>query len=216
MLAGRRLYFVTGVDGPVEAALTGGVDVVQLRAKDAGDDEIVAAGRRFRRLTRAAGVLFVVDDRPDLAVACDADGVHVGQDDVPVEEARRIVGPRRLVGLSTHSAEQFRAARGVDYVGVGPVFATPTKPGRAAVGLELVREAARVAPVPWFAIGGIDLSNVADVVAAGAARIAVVRAIQDAPDPAAAAARLRSRLDSDAATDLFRRARPRRPAPPSA
>lgn len=200
MLDGRRLYFVTGIDGPVEAALAGGVDVVQLRAKDAPDDEILAAGRRFRALTRAAGALFVVDDRPDLAVACDADGVHVGQDDVPIEDARAVVGRERLVGLSTHSPEQVRAARGVDYLGVGPVFATPTKPGRAPVGLELVREAARIARVPWFAIGGIDLDTVDAVVAAGATRIAVVRAIQDAPDPVAAAEALRSALGSDPAT----------------
>ncbi|MGZ4353085.1 MAG: thiamine phosphate synthase, partial [Gaiellaceae bacterium] len=140
MLDGRRLSFVTGIDGPVEAALAGGVDVVQLRDKDASDDELVEAGRRFRRLTREAGALLVVNDRPDLAVACDADGVHVGQDDLPVAEARAVVGPKRLVGLSTHSPEQIRAARGVDYLGVGPVFATPTKPGREPVGLELVRD----------------------------------------------------------------------------
>ena len=193
-LDGRRLYFVTGIDGPVEAALAGGVDVVQLRDKDASDDELVEAGRRFRRLTREAGALLVVNDRPDLAVACDADGVHVGQDDLPVAAARAIVGPERLVGLSTHSPEQIRAAAGADYLGVGPVFATPTKPGREPVGLELVREAARSAMVPWFAIGGIDLETVAQVLAAGATRIAVVRAIADAPDPRAAAAALISDL----------------------
>lgn len=194
MLAGLRLYFVTGIDGPVEAALAGGVDIVQLRDKHASDAELVEAGRRFRRLTRAAGALLVVNDRPDLAVACDADGVHVGQEDLPVAEARAVVGPERLVGLSTHSPEQIRAAAGADYLGVGPVFATPTKPGREPVGLELVREAARVAQVPWFAIGGIDLRTVSQVVAAGATRIAVVRAIGDAADPRAAAAALISDL----------------------
>ena len=194
VLTGRRLYFVTGIDGPVEAALAGGVGVVQLRDKDAADGELVEAGRRFRRLTREAGALLVVNDRPDLAVACDADGVHVGQDDLPVAAARAIVGPERLVGLSTHSPEQIRAAAGADYLGVGPVFATPTKPGREPVGLELVREAARSAQVPWFAIGGIDLETVSQVVAAGATRIAVVRAIADAPDPRAAAAALISDL----------------------
>lgn len=200
MLDGRRLYFVTGLDGPVEAALAGGADLVQLRAKDAPDGEIVAAGRRFHRLTREAGALFVVNDRPDLALACDADGVHVGQDDVPVAEARAVVGPERLVGLSTHTPEQIRAAHGVDYIGVGPVFATPTKPGREPVGLELVREAARAARVPWFAIGGVDLDTVEAVIAAGASRIAVVRAIAGAADPRAAAATLRSQLGSDPAS----------------
>ncbi|HSP73938.1 MAG TPA: thiamine phosphate synthase [Gaiellaceae bacterium] len=200
MLRGRRLYFVTGIDGPLEAALAGGVDVVQLRDKDASDVEIVEAGRRFRRLTRGAGALLVVNDRPDLAAACDADGVHVGQDDMTVAEARAIVGPARLVGLSTHSPEQIREAAGADYLGVGPVFATPTKPGRPPVGLELVREAARAAQVPWFAIGGVDLDTVAEVVAAGATRIAVVRAIADAADPRAAAAALRSQLGSDPAS----------------
>jgi thiamine-phosphate pyrophosphorylase len=187
-----RLYFVTDdvPDRVVAGALEGGVDVVQLRMKDAPDEAIVAAGKRFRRLTRAVGALFVVNDRPDLAVRCEADGVHVGQDDLPVAEVRA-AAPGLLVGLSTHSPEQIRAAADVDYIGVGPVYATPTKEGRVPVGLELVREAARVATVPWFAIGGIDETNAADVVAGGATRIAVVRAIRDAPDPRAAAARLR-------------------------
>jgi thiamine-phosphate pyrophosphorylase len=187
-----RLYFVTDAvpDRVLAAALEGGVDVVQLRMKDASDGEVVAAARRFRRLTREAGALFLVNDRPDLALRCEADGVHVGQDDMPVAEVRA-AAPGLLVGLSTHSSEQIRAARDVDYVGVGPVYATPTKEGRAPVGLELVRDAVEAATVPWFAIGGIDETNAAEVVAAGATRIAVVRAIRDADDPRAAAARLR-------------------------
>jgi thiamine-phosphate pyrophosphorylase len=187
-----RLYFVTDdvPDRVVAEALEGGVDVVQLRMKDAPDEAIVAAGKRFRRLTRDAGALFVVNDRPDLAVLCEADGVHVGQDDLAIAEARA-AAPGLLVGLSTHSPEQIHAAGDVDYIGVGPVYATPTKEGRVPVGLELVREAARMAAVPWFAIGGIDETNAADVVAAGATRIAVVRAIRDSPDPRKAAARLR-------------------------
>ena len=189
-----RLYFVTDAEGDFErlvaAALRGGVDVVQLRAKEATDEEIVTAGRVFRRLCSREGALFVLNDRPDLAVACDADGVHVGQDDTPVAEARAIVGDDRLVGLSTHTPEQIEAAAGVDYISVGPVFATPTKPDGEPVGLDLVRFAAAHATVPWFAIGGIDETTVAEVAEAGASRIAVVRAIRDAEDPRAAAAAL--------------------------
>jgi thiamine-phosphate pyrophosphorylase len=197
VLEDARLYLVTGIAPRLEwllaEALAGGVDVVQLREKDADDDEIVRAGRVFRRLTREAGALFVLNDRPDLAMRCDADGVHVGQDDMPVAEVRQLA-PELLVGLSTHSPEQIHAAAGVDYIGVGPVYATPTKAGREPVGLELVREAARSAAVPWFAIGGIDEANAAEVVAAGAGRLAVVRAIRDADDPRAASARLRAAL----------------------
>jgi thiamine-phosphate pyrophosphorylase len=196
VLEDARLYFVTGIvaERTLAAALEGGVDVVQLREKDAPDDEIVRAGRLFRRLTREAGALFFVNDSPELALRCEADGVHVGQDDLPVAQVRELVGDRLLVGLSTHSPEQIRAAAAVDYVGVGPVYATPTKAGREPVGLKLVREAASSATVPWFAIGGIDEGNVDEVVAAGAERIAVVRAIRDAADPAATARELRRRL----------------------
>jgi thiamine-phosphate pyrophosphorylase len=195
VLEDARLYFVTGIvpERVLAAALEGGVDVVQLREKDASGDELLAAGRLFRRLTRAAGALFVVNDSPELALRCEADGVHVGQDDLPVPEVRALVGDL-IVGLSTHSPEQIRAAEGVDYIGVGPVYATPTKAGRAPVGLELVEEAARAAALPWFAIGGIDLENVDEVVAAGASRIAVVRALRDADDPRATAQALRRRL----------------------
>lgn len=197
-LAGARLYFVTDAlpAERLEAALAGGVDVVQLRLKEAADEEIVAAGRVFREACDRHGALFVLNDRPDLVEACGADGVHVGQEDVPPAEARAVVGPERIVGLSTHSEQQLAAAMGepVDYVAVGPVFETPTKPGRPAVGLELVRTAAATARLPWFAIGGIDVENAADVVAAGAERVAVVRAIRDAEDPAAAARALRALL----------------------
>jgi thiamine-phosphate pyrophosphorylase len=196
VLQDARLYFVTGIVGEqtLAAALAGGVDVVQLREKDADAATIVHAGKLFRRLTRQAGALFIVNDSPELALRCEADGVHVGQDDLPVPRVRELVGDRLLVGLSTHSATQIRSAEGVDYIGVGPVYATPTKEGRAPVGLELVREAAASAAVPWFAIGGIDEGTVDDVVAAGAERIAVVRAIRDAADPEATARALRRRL----------------------
>ena len=160
-----RLYLVCGVhdDAFVSAALRGGVDIVQLRDKTAGDDTIVSVGRRYRRLCHAAGALLIVNDRPDLALACDADGVHVGQDDDSVGDARRVLGGRALVGLSTHTPEQVDAADGVDYIGVGPVHQTPTKPGRAAVGLALVRYAAAHAAVPFFAIGGIDAALAGEV-----------------------------------------------------
>jgi thiamine-phosphate pyrophosphorylase len=194
-LRDARLYLVCG-DRPDEflaAVLGAGVDIVQLRMKDAGDEEIVAAGRRFARLAADHDALFILNDRPDLVAAAGADGVHVGQDDTPVAEARALVGPDRIVGLSTHSPEQVDAAAGlpVDYIGVGPVHATPTKPGRPAVGLELVSYAADHAGLPWFAIGGIAPDNAAAVRAAGAERVAVVRALTEASDPALAARSLR-------------------------
>jgi thiamine-phosphate pyrophosphorylase len=197
-LARARLYFVTDAipADRLEAALAGGVDVVQLRLKDASDADVVGTARAFRDACDRHGALFLLNDRPDLVAACGADGVHVGQDDLPPAEARAIVGAGRILGLSTHSEEQLAAAvdAPVDYVAVGPVFETPTKPGRAAVGLELVRAAAATARLPWFAIGGIDVANAAAVVAAGAARLAVVRAIRDADDPEAAAHALRALL----------------------
>jgi thiamine-phosphate pyrophosphorylase len=188
-LAAARLYLVADASAApwLDAALRGGVDIVQLREKDARDDALLEAAARFRAACAEHGALFILNDRPDLVAAAGADGVHVGQDDVPVAEARRLVGDDRLVGLSTHSPAQVDAAAGVDYIGVGPVHATPTKPGRPAVGLDLVRYAAANARVPWFAIGGIDSTNVDGVRAAGAERIAVVGAIARAEDHEAAA-----------------------------
>jgi len=182
----------------LDAALRGGVDVVQLRDKELGDAELVAASARFRRACDRHGALFVLNDRPDLVEACGADGVHVGRDDAPVAEARALVGPDRLVGLSTHSRDEVDAAEGADYLGVGTIFTTPTK-AEEAVGLDLVRVAAEAARVPWFAIGGIDLSNVGLVAAAGAHGVAVVRAIRDADDPESAARELRAALTHPAA-----------------
>ncbi|MGO9822828.1 MAG: thiamine phosphate synthase [Solirubrobacteraceae bacterium] len=181
-------------DDFLEAALRGGVDIVQLRLKDADDELVLATANRYRRLCNAAGALLIVNDRPDLAVAGDADGVHVGQDDVAVEQARAVVGPERLVGLSTHSLDQVRAVAGVDYIGVGPVHATPTKPGRAPVGRKLVRYAAANCTLPFFAIGGIDTTNIAAIRDAGARRVAVVRALTQAPDPEPVARALRASL----------------------
>jgi thiamine-phosphate pyrophosphorylase len=180
------------------AALEGGTDMIQLRDKAAGDDAILRAAAGFRRLCDEYGALFWLNDRPDLALAAGADGVHVGQADTPVAEVRQQVGSELLIGLSTHSPAQLSAglASDADELSVGPVFATPTKRGRPAVGLGYVRHAAAVAgDRPWFAIGGIDLANVPEVVAAGARRIVVVRAIRDAADPRAAAAAFRRALE---------------------
>ncbi len=207
-LGRARLYLVCDErsDAFLARALAGGVDIVQLRIKltrPPDDATIVDAGRRYSALCAAAGVPLILNDRPDLVVAAGADGVHVGQEDVPIGEARRLVGPDRLVGLSTHSRDQIEAAaaeREVDYIGVGPVYVTPTKPGRPAVGLALVRYAAAHVTTPFFAIGGIDGENVAAVRAAGARRIAVVRALTEAGDPEPAARALRAALDSEQAS----------------
>jgi thiamine-phosphate pyrophosphorylase len=175
------------------AALRGGVDIVQLREKSLPRREIELAAQTFRRLCDNHSALFIVNDDPDLARTCDADGVHVGQDDLAVAEARTLLGPDAIIGLSTHSEEQIAASATapVDYISVGPIWETPTKQGRPAVGLELISHAATNGPHPFFAIGGIDSSNVAQVVEAGAQRLCVVRAIRDAVNPAAAAAELR-------------------------
>ena len=199
-LARARLYLVIEA-GPaaavLEPALAAGVDVVQLRDKGASDGEIVRAGVRFRSACDRHGALLVVNDRPDLALSCGADGVHIGQDDGDLDEVRGLVGPDVLVGVSTHTPEQVDAAvrSTADYLGVGPVRETTTKPGRAAVGLELVRHAAAGSSKPFFAIGGIDAATATAVVRAGAERIAVVRAIRDADDPAEATRVLRALLD---------------------
>jgi thiamine-phosphate pyrophosphorylase len=197
-LAAARLYLIAdgaAVDRVLAAALAGGVDVFQLRDKALDDDGLLRAAARARELCAAAGALFFFNDRPDLAAAAGADGVHVGQDDAPVAEARAAVGGDRLVGLSTHTPQQVDAAAGVDLIGVGPVHATPTKAGRPAVGLDLVRHAAAHARVPWFAIGGLHAGNLAPVLAAGATRISVVRAIAEAADPEAAARTLGAMVD---------------------
>jgi thiamine-phosphate pyrophosphorylase len=203
-----RLYFVCEArprGGEVEpllrSALDGGVDIVQLRDKSLPAREIELAALTFRRLCDTYSALFIVNDDPGLALACGADGVHVGQDDVSAEEAREALGPDAIVGLSTHSAEQIEASgqSPVDYISVGPVWETPTKEGRPGVGLELVAAATRSAPHPFFAIGGIDPANAAEVVEAGAGRLGVVRAIRDAELPADAARALRQALGGDEA-----------------
>jgi thiamine-phosphate pyrophosphorylase len=191
-----RLYLVlAGGDAHVlEPALRGGVDIVQLRDKEFSDNELVAVAEPFRDACKEHGALFVLNDRPDLVEACRADGVHVGRSDTPVAEARALLGPDRLVGLSVSTLDELADVAGADYVGV-TAFTTPTKEDAVAGGFELLRLAAETLTVPWFAIGGVELSNVADVTAAGAPGVAVVRAIRDAADPEAAARELRARLD---------------------
>jgi thiamine-phosphate pyrophosphorylase len=193
-LAGARLYVVTDaredrgdLDAFLEEILSAGVDIVQLREKEAEAGDLLRWGARFRDAAHRHDALFVVNDRPDVALALEADGVHVGQNDLPAVFARRLLGPDAIVGLSTHSEEQLRGASPeADYVCVGPVHETPTKAGRAAVGVDLVRAAARHERRPWFAIGGINGRTLPEVVEAGATRIVVVRAVTEAPDPAAA------------------------------
>jgi thiamine-phosphate pyrophosphorylase len=177
----------------LRAALRGGVDIVQLREKSLPRREIERSAQTFRRLCDTHSALFVVNDDPDLARTCNADGVHVGQDDISAAEAREAIGPEAILGLSTHSEDQIAAAaeQPVDYISVGPIWETPTKEGRPAVGLDLICHAAANGPHPFFAIGGIDRTNAAEVVAAGARRICVVRAIRDAADPTAVAEELR-------------------------
>ena len=200
-----RLYFVCdappGGEDPeplLKAALDGGVDMVQLREKEAGTRVIERAADTFRRVCDTYGVPFMLNDDPELAMSVRADGVHIGQEDMSVAEAREIIGPNHLLGLSTHSEEQIAAAHKtvkdgtrIDHISVGPIRETPTKAGRPAVGLELIRHAATTATLPFFAIGGIDPGNVVEVLEAGARRICVVRAIRDADDPTAVAASLR-------------------------
>jgi thiamine-phosphate pyrophosphorylase len=195
-LATARLYLVCPARSRewIAAAVRGGVDLIQLRDKTLDDSGVVDAARAFT----GHDALFILNDRPDLVEACGADGVHVGQDDESPAEARSAVGPDRIVGRSTHAPDQAAAANAdpdVDYVAVGPVHETPTKPGRPAAGLHYVAHAASAVSKPWFAIGGLNAGNVHEVVERGATRIVVVRAITDAGDPEAAARTLRAALE---------------------
>jgi thiamine-phosphate pyrophosphorylase len=202
-LATARLYVL--IDGRASedefAALVrllvgGGVDLVQLRDKRLADRELVARARHLRELTRSTKTLAIINDRPDIAKLSDADGVHVGQDELSIKDARAIVGPKALVGVSTHSVEQARTAvlEGANYIGVGPTFPSTTKEFQALAGLELLRTVAAEIRLPAFAIGGITLENVGNVLAAGASRVAVSAAIVGAADPAAVAGEFLERL----------------------
>jgi len=213
-LATARLYLCTDARRDtgdladfVEEALAGGVDIVQLRDKDSAGEkkfgriearEELAALEIIAEACSRHGALMAVNDRADVALASGADILHLGQGDLPVQYARRILGDEIVIGRSTGSRAQAALAdieEGVDYFASGPVWDTPTKPGRTAAGLEVTREVAQSQPKrPWFAIGGIDLERVPEVVAAGATRIAVVRAITKAEDPRAAAAALKAAL----------------------
>ncbi len=195
-LATARLYLVCPALPRewIAAAVRGGVDLIQLRDKTLDDGGIVNAAREFT----GHDALFILNDRPDLVDACGADGVHVGQDDSSPAEARAAVGAERIVGRSTHAPDQAAAADAdpdVDYLAVGPVHETPTKPGRPAAGLHYVAHAASAVNKPWFAIGGLDAGNVHEVLERGATRIVVVRAITEADDPEAAARALRDALE---------------------
>jgi thiamine-phosphate pyrophosphorylase len=169
---------------------------VQLREKHLPDDELAAVANATQALCVRLGALLIVNDRPSVALEAGADGVHVGQDDMPVGDVRDLVGPNVLIGLSTHSPREIDAVDSavVDYIGVGPIHQTPTKPGRPAVGVELIRYAAAHSPVPFFAIGGIDAGNVDTVIDAGATRVCVLRAIASARDPELRARKLRALL----------------------
>lgn len=180
-------------------SVNAGIDIIQYRDKEATDREFIEIGRKIKNLIKRKNVLFIVNDRVDLALRLDSDGVHLGQDDIDVELARKILGRKKIIGLSTHSIIQLRKASktDVDYISIGPVFSTSTKPGYKAIGLGPVKIAATQIKKPVVAIGGIDRSNIKDVVSAGARRVAVVTAILSSEDPFLATKDLIGKLKSD-------------------
>ncbi|MBI4115806.1 MAG: thiamine phosphate synthase [Candidatus Omnitrophica bacterium] len=200
-----RLYAVTdlreadpSIFKKVEEAYRGGADIVQLRSKTLTDGELFRIGLRMRKVAHRFQKLFFVNDRPDLALALEADGVHLGQDDLPIAQVRRLLkGKQIFIGKSTHSLAQALQAvqEGVDYIGVGPIFETPTKPTYQAVGIELVKRVSKRVRIPFVCIGGVDQGNLKQVVEAGAKRIAVVRAIFGAKDVYVATKKLREVLE---------------------
>ena len=201
-LEGRRLYLCTADRPDLEdflgACIRGGVDVIQLRDKELEARPLLRRAEAARSVCAAAGVPFVLNDRPDLALACGADGVHVGQDDAPPGVARRILGPDAIVGLSTHAPAEWDAAgpEPVDYLSAGPVNATPTKPGRPGTGLGYLEYVAGSGPaLPWFVTGGATPETIPTMAAAGARRFVVVRYLTESDDPEGAARRLRSVID---------------------
>ena len=184
-----RLYLVTSPSenlcAIVEASLKGGLTLVQYRDKNTDDLTRFENAQKLCQLCHDYGALFLVNDRVDLALAVNADGIHLGQQDLPIAIARQILGPNRIIGRSTTNPQEMAQAiaEGADYIGVGPVYETPTKVGKAAAGLDYVSYAAENSTVPWFAIGGIDQSNLGDVLKAGAKQVAVVREIMQSPNP---------------------------------
>ena len=187
---GRDLAWVTTL------AIRGGADVIQLRDKQASSVTLLDEGKRLRQVTRSAGVPLIINDRVDIALAVEADGVHLGHEDVPVSIARSLMGPNRLIGRSTHSVDQALEAEheGADYVAVGPIYPTPTKPEYGRVGLELIRQVKARVNRPMVCIGGIDHGTLPEVLQAGAECVAVVRAVCAADDPAEAARTLKRLL----------------------
>jgi thiamine-phosphate pyrophosphorylase len=197
-----QLYLVTS-PAPnlltvVEAALKGGLPLVQYRAKTGDDCDRLIIAQQLKALCQKYDALFLINDRVDLALAVDADGVHLGQQDLPVETARQLLGSDRIIGRSTTNPDELSKAlaEGADYIGVGPVYATPTKPDKAAAGLDYVRYAAEHSPIPYFAIGGIDEENLNEVIAAGGDRVAVVRALMQAENPTKTSQSLLARLSA--------------------
>lgn len=194
------LYLVTSpsenIFSVVESALSAGLTLVQYRDKQTDDTTRLSIAHKLCQLCHDYGALFIVNDRVDIALALNADGIHLGQQDIPITLARKILGHQKIIGGSTTNPQEMQSAiaQGADYIGVGPVYDTPTKAGKAAAGLDYVRYAANHCPIPWFAIGGIDLSNVKDVLMAGAQRVSVVRAIMQAEQPALVTGQLLSLL----------------------
>lgn len=201
-LGARHLYLCTpdrpDLDDFLRACIAGGVDVVQLRDKVLDARPLLARAEVAVSVCRDLGVPFILNDRPDLALACGADGVHVGQDDAPPALARRILGDGAIVGLSTHEPDQLAMASGepVDYVSAGPVNATPTKPGRPGVGLGYLEHAAASSAHPFWVTGGVTPETIPAMAAAGARHFVVVRYLTESSDPEAAARRLRSAIDA--------------------
>ncbi|WGV25905.1 thiamine phosphate synthase [Halotia branconii] len=196
-----HLYLVTSPSetlvATVESALKGGLTLVQYRDKTADDTLRLEQATKLRQLCHSYGALFIINDRVDLALAVDADGVHLGQQDLPITSARQLLGPQRIIGRSTTNSQEMQAAiaQGADYIGVGPVYETPTKIGKPAAGLEYVSYASQNSSIPWFAIGGIDANNINDVIDAGAKRVAVVRSLMQAEQPTLVTQYLLSQLN---------------------
>lgn len=201
-LAGRRFYLCTPDrrDLPqfVDACIKGGVDIVQYRDKDSDARTVLKRAALVRDVCRSHGVPFILNDRPDLAFELGADGVHVGQDDCPPSTARRILGPNAIIGLSTHSQDDLIGAERepIDYVSVGPVNPTPTKPGRPGTGLGYLRFAVDNAPVPFYVTGGVNPVSIKDLLTSGATRFVAVRWLVDADDAYTAARQLRQAIDT--------------------
>ena len=200
-----RLYVIVGSSNPgkrletlVEQAIRGGAGIIQLRCKESSPENLLGQAKRLREVTRSSNALFIINDYPEIAVSSDADGVHIGQDDMSIEEARKIVGPDRLVGQSTHSKEQALKAQqeGADYIGYGPLFTTPTKPDYQAIGLEAVRLIREEITIPYFVIGGVSQENCREILDYGASRVAVVRAVTEAEDVEQAARHFNGMLSS--------------------